>query len=122
MLFLLRRLASFVLTLGFTSLLVFAVLEWLPGNAAQVILGETATPESIAALEQKLGLDQPPLTRYLSWVGALLQGRTGLSMAYDVPTFELIAERLQVTPPLAVMALLITVVLALVAGVYAASR
>ena len=122
MLFLLRRLASFVLTLGFTSLLVFAVLEWLPGNAAQVILGETATPESIAALEQKLGLDQPPLTRYLSWVGALLQGRTGLSMAYDVPTFELIAERLQVTLPLAVMALLITVVLALAAGVYAASR
>ncbi len=122
LLFVLRRGVSFFLTLGFTSLVVFVVLEWLPGNAAQVILGETATPESIQALEQKLGLDRPIGGRYLSWVGALLQGHTGLSMAYDVPTAELIAERLQVTLPLAVMALGITVVLALAAGVYAASR
>ena len=101
LLFVLRRGVSFFLTLGFTSLVVFVVLEWLPGNAAQVILGETATPESIQALEQKLGLDRPIGGRYLSWVGALLQGHTGLSMAYDVPTFELIVERLQVTLPLA---------------------
>ena len=85
LLFVLRRLASFLIALGVTSLVVFAILEWLPGNAAQVILGETATPESIQALEQRLGLDQPPLVRYLSWVGQLLQGRTGLSMAYDTP-------------------------------------
>ena len=122
LLFVLRRGVSFILTLGLTSLVVFAVLEWLPGNAAQVILGETATPESIQALEQKLGLDRPIGGRYLSWVGQLLQGQTGLSMAYDTPTAELIAERLQVTLPLAVMALSLTVVLALLAGVYAASR
>ena len=121
-LFVLRRGAGFCLTLGLTSLVVFAVLEWLPGNAAQVILGETATPESLQALEQKLGLDRPAGARYLSWVGQLLQGQTGLSMAYDTPTAELIAERLQVTLPLAVMALSLTVVLALQAGVYAASR
>lgn len=122
LLFVLRRGASFILTLGVTSLVVFAVLEWLPGNAAQVILGETATAESIQALEQKLGLDRPIGVRYLSWVGALLQGQTGLSMAYDTTTAELIAERLQVTLPLAVLALGITVLLALVAGIYAASR
>ena len=84
-LFVLRRGASFILTLGVTSLVVFAVLEWLPGNAAQVILGETATPESIQAVEQKLGLVQAPWVRYLSWMGHLLQGRTGLSLAYEPP-------------------------------------
>lgn len=122
LLFVSRRAASFLLTLAVTSLVVFAVLEWLPGNAAEVILGETATPEALAALEKKLGLDQPAPLRYLAWVGGLLQGQSGLSMAYDVPTAELIAQRLQVTLPLAVLALAITVVLALAAGVYAASR
>ena len=122
LLFVSRRAASFLLTLAVTSLVVFAVLEWLPGNAAEVILGETATPEALQALEQKLGLDQSAPVRYLSWVGGLLQGRSGLSMAYEVPTAELIAERLQVTLPLAVLALAITVVLALAAGVFAASR
>ena len=66
-LFVLRRLLSFVLTLLATSAVVFAVLELLPGNAAQVILGETATPESIAALEARLGLDRPAVVRYTAW-------------------------------------------------------
>ena len=75
-LFVLRRLLSFMLTLLTTSVVVFAVLEWLPGNAAQVILGETATAESLAAMEDKLGLNQPAVTRYLSWMGGMLQGRS----------------------------------------------
>jgi len=98
-LFVLRRLLSFVLTLLATSAVVFAVLELLPGNAAQVILGETATPESIAAMEDKLGLNQPAATRYLSWIGGMLQGKTGLSISYDTPTAQLMAERMQVTLP-----------------------
>ena len=119
---LLQRLASFAATLAVASVLVFAVLELLPGNAAQIILGESATAESLAALEQQLGLDRPPLTRYTDWVGGLLQGRTASSLSYDTPTAELIAERLQVTLPLALMAMALTVVVALAAGVYAASR
>jgi peptide/nickel transport system permease protein len=121
-LFVLRRLLSFVLTLLATSVVVFAVLELLPGNAAQVILGETATPESIAAMEEKLGLNQPPTTRYLSWMGGMLQGQTGLSISYDTPTAQLMAERMQVTLPLAVMAMGLTVALALALGIYAASQ
>lgn len=121
-LFFLRRLLSFVLTLLATSVVVFAVLELLPGNAAQVILGETATPESIAAMEDKLGLNQPAATRYLSWMGGMLQGQTGLSISYDTPTAQLMAERMQVTLPLAVMAMGLTVVLALALGIYAASQ
>lgn len=121
-LFIFRRLLSFVLTLLATSVVVFAVLELLPGNAAQVILGETATPESIAAMEDKLGLNLAPSTRYLNWMGGMLQGQTGLSISYDTPTGQLMAERMQVTLPLAVMAMVLTVGLALALGIYAASK
>ncbi len=120
--FLLKRLLAFVATLAVASVVVFAVLELLPGNAAEVILGETATPESLAALQNKLGLDRPPIVRYGDWVGGWLQGRTANSISYDTPTAELIAERLQVTLPLALMAMAITVLLALALGLFAASR
>jgi peptide/nickel transport system permease protein len=122
LLFVLRRLLSFVLTLLVTSVVVFAVLEWLPGSAAQVMLGDTATPESLAALEDKLGLNQPAITRYWNWLTSLLQGQTGMSLAYDTPTAQLMAERLQVTLPLAIMAMALTVALALALGIYAASQ
>jgi peptide/nickel transport system permease protein len=121
-LFVLRRLLSFVLTLWVTSVVVFAVLELLPGNAAQVILGETATAETLATMEEKLGLNQPAATRYLNWMVGMLQGQTGLSISYDTPTAQLMAERLQVTLPLAVMAMVLTVSVALVLGIYAASQ
>jgi peptide/nickel transport system permease protein len=120
--FLLKRFATFVATLAVASAIVFAVLELLPGNAAQVMLGTSATPEAIAAWESKLGLDKPPLQRYASWVGGLLQGRTAVSYSYDTPVSQLIAERLRVTLPLALMAMLLTIVIALALGVYAAAR
>ena len=120
--FLLRRLATFFATLAVASVVVFAVLELLPGNAAQVMLGDTATAESIAALNAKLGLDQPALTRYTRWLGGLLSGHTANSLSYDTPTAELIAERLRVSLPLAVMSMALTVALALAVGVYAAAR
>ena len=120
--FLLKRLATLLATLAVASVVVFVVLELLPGNAAEVILGDTATAESLAALNAKLGLDRPPLTRYLQWVGGLLQGQTANSISYDTPTAELVAERLQVTLPLAVLAMALTLALALAAGVFAASR
>src|SRR4029453_8710531 len=91
-------------------------------HVAQVILGDTATPESIAALEKKLGLDRPAMVRYTDWIGGLLQGRTAQSHSYDTPTAALIAERLQVTLPLAVMAMVFTVVIGISAGVFAAAR
>jgi peptide/nickel transport system permease protein len=121
-LFLLKRFATFALTLWVASVVVFAVLELLPGNAAQIILGDTATPESLAALEKKLGLDQPQLQRYADWIGGLLQGRTATSISYDTPTGTLIAERMRVTLPLAALSMALTIVVALAAGVYAASR
>ncbi|MEY2771228.1 MAG: Glutathione transport system permease protein GsiC [Pseudomonadota bacterium] len=121
-LFVLRRLLSLIITLAATSVVVFGVLELLPGNAAQVILGDTATPESLRALEDKLGLNRPPLTRYTDWVGGLVQGQSQMSLSYDTPTAELLLERLQVTLPLAVLAMALTVGVALALGIYAAAR
>jgi peptide/nickel transport system permease protein len=120
--FLLRRLLTFMLTLAAASVLVFAVLESLPGDAAELVLGTTATPETTAALRAKLGLDTPAPVRYAHWVGGLLQGRTDDSLTYGTPTAELIGQRLAVSLPLAAAAMALTAVLALLAGVYAASR
>ena len=104
------------------SLVVFAVLDLLPGNVAQVMLGESATPEAVAALEARLGLDRPAPVRYLDWLRGLVTLDFGTSHAYDSPIVELVAERLAVTLPLALLAMALTVVLALAAGLYAASR
>jgi peptide/nickel transport system permease protein len=120
--FVLRRLASFIATLAAASLVVFAVLEVLPGNPAEVMLGDSATPESLAALEARLGLNRPAASRYVDWVAGLLQGKSAQSYAYDTPTFELIGERLAVSLPLALLAMTLTVAVALAAGVYAAAH
>ncbi len=120
--FLLRRCASFVATLLAASVLIFAVQGVLPGNAAEVMLGASATPEAVAALTDKLGLNRPPAARYAAWIGGLLSGDLGTSVAYDTPVAQLIRERLVVTAPLALMAMALTSVLALTLGVYAASR
>ncbi len=119
---LLQRLAGVLLTLLVASAVVFAVLEVLPGNAAELKLGATATPETLAALTARMGLDRPPMARYGDWVGGLLHGETARSSSYDTPTAELIAQRLQVTLPLALLAMALTTVLALALGLYAAAR
>ena len=121
-LFLARRFATLLATLFGASVVVFLVLEILPGDAAQMMMGPDASPEAVAALRGKLGLDQPAAARYLGWLGGLLTGELGTSHAYGAPVAGLIAERLALTVPLAVLAMTLTAVLALSAGVYAASR
>jgi peptide/nickel transport system permease protein len=120
--FLLKRLATFVATLAVASIVVFVVLELLPGNAAEVMLGPTASPEQVTALQRKLGLDRPAAERYLGWIGGLLTGETAVSVSYDTPVSQLIAERLQVSLPLAVLAMALTTVIALALGLYAAAH
>ena len=109
-------------TLLVASAIVFAVLDVLPGNVADVMLGESATPEGRQALVEKLGLDRPPLERYGRWLHGMARGDLGISVSYDTPVIELIGERLAVTAPLAVLAMLLTTVIALSLGIYAASR
>ena len=120
--FLLKRFATFVVTLLAASIVIFAVQGVLPGNAAQVMLGESATPEAVQALSQQLGLDQPVVVRYGRWVAGLLTGELGMSVAYGTPVGELIRERLAVTAPLALMAMLLTTAIALTLGIFAAAH
>ena len=121
-LFLFKRFATLLATLLGASAVVFAVLDVLPGNAAQVLMGPDAAPEAVAALATQLGLDQPAWQRYGHWLAGMLTGNLGDSYAYGSPVLELVLERLALTVPLALMAMAITTVLALAAGVYAASR
>jgi peptide/nickel transport system permease protein len=121
-LFLLKRLSTLIATLLATSVVVFWVLEVLPGNAAQMLMGPDASPEAVLALARQLGLDQPPLQRYGAWISGMLTGDLGNSYVYSTPVLELVLERLMLTIPLAVMAMALTTVLALAVGVYAASR
>ena len=110
--FLARRLLTLIATLLGASVVVFAMLEILPGNAAQVLMGPDADPEAVAALAEQLGLNQPALQRYAQWIQGFFTGHLGDSYAYGSPVWELIQERLALTIPLALMAMLLTTVLA----------
>ena len=117
-----QRLAVFAATLVGASLIVFAVMQILPGDAAQTMLGPTATPEAVAALSHKLGLDQPAAIRYLRWIAGAFRGDFGVSYAYGSPIGPLIASSLAVSAPLAIMAMALAAAVAMAAGVYAADR
>lgn len=118
--FLLRRAAALVLTLLAASVVIFLVLEVLPGNVAEVMMGPDADPEAVQALATQLGLDRPAWQRYVEWVLGLLTGQMGESHVYGSPVADLMLERLSLTVPLALLAMGLTVMLALGVGVYAA--
>ena len=120
--FLLKRLATFVATLIGASVLIFVVLEILPGNAAEVILGAEAPRSAVQALSLKLGLDRPPVERYFAWIGGMLHGDLGVSYAYGTPVGALITDRLALTVPLAMIAMAWAIALALALGIFAAER
>ena len=120
--FLLKRLAIGFATLLLASIVVFSVLEILPGDPAQLMLGMNATEDALQALREQMGLNQPLLTRYLDWVGGLLVGDFGRSFTYSSPVIELVGERAVVSLPLAVMALVLSTVIAIPVGLFAASR
>ena len=117
-----RRIAGLLATLVVASLVVFTVMDVLPGDPAQVMLGTEAREDTLAALRTRLGLDRPAPERYVTWVAGLATGNLGVSYTYDEPVAGLIAERLVVTLPLAVFAILLSTAIALPVGVYAAVR
>lgn len=118
--FLLRRGLTLLLTLLAASAVIFMVLEVLPGDVAQVMMGPDADPEAVRALAAQLGLDRPAWQRYGEWLLGLLQGELGESQVYGSPVLGLLHERLALTVPLAALAMTLTVLLALGVGVYAA--
>jgi peptide/nickel transport system permease protein len=121
-LWLLRRILSLVLTLLAASLVIFLMIEVFPGDPAAFMMGLNADPEALAALHHQMGLDDPLWVRYAHWIGALTHGDFGISYTYRVPVRDLIAERLNVSLPLALMALFLSVGIAFPIAIFAASR
>ncbi len=117
-----RRLAALLLTLFAASLVVFLVLQVLPGDPASLMLDTSAREDTLAALRHQMGLDRPAWLRYASWIWGLLRGDFGISYTYSVPVAELIGQRVLVSLPLALMAICLSVCIAIPSGVLAAAR
>lgn len=120
--FLLQRALTLGLTLIAATGVIFLMLEVVPGDPALTMMGINASEEAVAALREELGLGAPPFERYLTWVGGMLRGDFGVSYTYRTPVAELVAERLVVSLPLTLYALVLSTAIAIPAGVLAASR
>ncbi len=114
-----QRLALGLLLLLAASALLFGLTEILPGDAAQAILGQAATPESLANLRAEMGLDRPALTRYFEWLGGILTGDMGNALTNKLPIADQVASRMSNTLFLAFWAALISVPLAILLGLLA---
>ncbi|KEA54259.1 ABC transporter permease [Mangrovibacter sp. MFB070] len=115
-----RRTGAGLLTLLIVSAVVFFITSLLPGDAAQLMLGQNATPETVAALRAQLGLDKPLVVRYFLWLWNMLQGDFGTSFANNLPVAQLVAQRIPATFELAGTTTLVSVPVALVIGIVAA--
>src|SRR4051794_25186084 len=116
---LVRRLVLLALTLLGASLLVFLVVNVFPGDPAQVILGTSATPETVRVLHEQLGLDQPGWQRYLAWIAGMLHGDFGQSVLSKSAIAPEIGQRLLVSGPLALLGTLVSLAIALPLGALA---
>jgi peptide/nickel transport system permease protein len=121
-LFALRRFLGFAVTLLLAAIVIFWLLDLLPGDPAQFILGINATPESVARLRAQMGLDAPAYQRFIDWVLGMLRGDFGTSYTQRAPVAELIWGRLGVTLPLSVFAMVISMAVGLPLGILAARR
>ena len=117
-----RRLLTVLITLLAASLIVFAVLQIVPGDPARLMLGINATQDAVDNLRQQLNLDDPIHVRYATWLTDMARGDFGSSYTYSVPVRELIAERVIVSLPLALIALTLSTLVAIPVGIFTASR
>jgi peptide/nickel transport system permease protein len=120
--FVIRRVAIYVVSLLAASLLVFVTMSVLPGDPATVMLGSQATPDAVAALRTELGLDRSVITQYLDWLSGAVVGDLGRSVFSGQQIAPQIADRMAVTFPLAILAMTLTVLIAFPAGLFAAAR
>lgn len=112
----LRRLPAAIVTCFVASVGIFWLVQLLPGSPAAMVLGEQATPESIAALEAELGLDRPLVVQYLDWIGGMLSGDLGTSYVSRLPIVDVVAPAAGATLELTFASLLLTVVLGFLLG------
>lgn len=117
-----RRLLMAIPVMFFVALFVFLLLRLTPGDPAQAIAGDHATPDQLNAIRQSLGLDQPLASQFVTWVGNMSMGDFGKSLISQRPVLEMIGQRIGPTLALAVMAMTLTVLISLPLGVLAAWR
>lgn len=120
--YVIRRSISLGLSLAVASMLIFSVVALVPGDPASFMLGTGAQPDTVAALRQQMGLDQPLPLRYLRWIGGVLTGDLGQSFTYKTPVAGMILDRMQVSLPLALLALALAVLIAFPIGMFTAAR
>ncbi|MGW8225256.1 MAG: ABC transporter permease [Anaerolineales bacterium] len=118
-LFLLRRAAFLALTVLLTSLLVFLVTQWLPGDVCRIILSREAGPVAIENCRQELGLDQSLPAQYINWLKDFISGNWGTSYSTNLPIFPMVIDRLRNSLILALVTLVISVPVAVILGVIA---
>ena len=118
----LSRLVSLAISLAVASVVIFMVIEVLPGDPATMMLGVNAQEDTLAALREQLGLNGSLFSRYLSWAGGMLTGDFGTSYTYRTPVAGMVADRLWISLPLAIYALTLSTLIAFPAGIWAASR
>ena len=116
------RILSLIASLMVASMVIFGVIEVIPGDPASFMLGINAREDTLAALRSEMGLDQTLLVRYLDWVSGLLVGDFGNSWTYKTPVSELVSDRIWVSLPLAIYALILSTLIAFPAGILAASH
>lgn len=120
--YLLRRIGLMAYTLAIVSLLVFGITQVLPADAAVMMLGENATPEALAAIRARLGLDQPAWVQYARWLGHVLQGDFGTSLRTGQPVLSMMTEALGRSLLLAALSIGTMLLIAIPLGIAAAIR
>jgi peptide/nickel transport system permease protein len=120
--YILKRVLAMVPVVAILSVVVFLIVYLTPGDPASTLLGMEASAEDIAALNAQMGLDKPPVERFVSWAAAALQGDLGDSLFMDMPVTQAIAEHFVPTLSLALLAQLIAIVIAIPCGIVAALR
>ena len=120
--YIIKRLIAMLPVLVLVSLIVFTITHLTPGDPALIMLGEEATPQALTALRHELGLDQPLPVQYLVWLSHVLRGDLGRSIRTNQPVSEAIMQRLPVTLELTILALIISMVVAIPAGIISATR
>jgi peptide/nickel transport system permease protein len=120
--YILRRILFMIPVALLVSFLTFMMIHLVPGDPARILLGEYATPQSVAALDKQLGLDKPLPVQFVLWLSQALRGNLGQSIQLQQPVVQAVGQRLPVTIELGVCALLYSLILATPLGIYAATH
>lgn len=118
--YIIKRVLAAIPVMGFVALFVFLLLRLTPGDPAAILAGDTATPEQLESIRESLGLNQPLMVQFFSWITDLLRGDFGTSILSGKPVLELIADRMEPTISLALTTIILSVIIAVPLGVIAA--